>query len=110
MVEPTGPNPNPFAEDIEAAVAPLTEAPIETGFCVPADVLVALGEGDIIRGSAFLHSLWTAQQWVESRFASACQAPYCSGGTPTLSMPWRPRSTSAARSRPMIWPRYLPPP
>jgi hypothetical protein len=33
MTEATGSNPNPFAEDFEAAVVPLPEAPIETGFC-----------------------------------------------------------------------------
>ena len=46
MVEPTGPNPNPFAEDIEAAVAPKAEAAIEADFCVPIDVVFAIGEGD----------------------------------------------------------------
>jgi hypothetical protein len=44
MAEPTGRNPNPVAEDIEAAVASLPEAPIETGFRVPTDVVYAIGE------------------------------------------------------------------
>ena len=45
---------NPFAEDLQAAVAPLPEAPIETGFCVPIEVVFVIGRG---RASRFRGNL-----------------------------------------------------